>query len=127
MIKFLYAWRDNPNRTAAECDAHYRNVHMAMAKQVYTDAEGFVAIAYNRVKKHTVNDNNEPAAIERPSDIDAFVELWFEDRASLEKAFGHPVLAQMFDDHANFMDVEGPANIRVYEVDEDVFFGKRPN
>jgi uncharacterized protein (TIGR02118 family) len=126
MIKLLYAWRDHPDRTAEECQQHYRDVHMPLARQAWEGVDGFVAIAYNRVIRHTVNDHNRPEAIEKATDIDAFVELWFEDRERFERAFGNPVLAQMFDDHGNFMDVDSPANIRVYDVEEDVFVGRRP-
>jgi hypothetical protein len=126
MIKLVFAWKDNPDKTPEECEAHYRKVHMELAKQVYTGAEGFIAIAYNRVKKHSVNDFNQPNLIATPSDIDAYVELWYEDQASLEKAMGHPVLQQMWADHPNFMACDVPASVRVYEVDETVYLGHRP-
>jgi hypothetical protein len=125
VIKFLYAWRDHPDKTAEECEAHYRAVHMNLARQAYDGVEGFVALAYNRVKNHLENDYNQRELHERPTDMDAFVELWFEDRATLERSMNSPVLAQMFEDHNNFMDCTIPGNIRVYEVEEDVFFGRR--
>ena len=40
---------------------------------------------------------------------------------------GRLVFGQMFEDHVNFMDCSTPANIRVYEVEEEVFAGRRPN
>ena len=54
----------------------------------------------------------------KSSDIDAFVELYFDDRASLERAFERPELSKMFDDHENFMAVNTAANVHIYEVDE---------
>lgn len=125
MFKILFAWRDNPQLPAEECERHYRAVHMVLAREAFDQADGFVAIAYNRVTRHFVNDRNEPQALDRDSDIDAFVEIWFEDRARFQKALEHPNLALMFEDHGNFMDVESRANIRVYEVEEDVYHGRR--
>lgn len=121
----LFAWRDHPQRTAEECERHYREVHIPLAREAFEAVDGFVAMAYNRVIRHTVNDYNTREAKERESDIDAFLEMWFEDGERLEQAFKHPVLSTMFDDHANFMDVESPANIRVYHVEEDVYLGRR--
>jgi uncharacterized protein (TIGR02118 family) len=118
VIKMLYAWRDHPDRTAEECEHHYRTVHMELARRAYTGVPGFRALRYSRVRRHFVNDHNRPEPIEAPPDMDAFVELWFDDRASLEAAFGTPELAAMFDDHVNFMAVDIPANVRIYELDE---------
>jgi uncharacterized protein (TIGR02118 family) len=125
MIKLLFAWRDHAQRTPEECERHYREVHMGLAREAFEGADGFVARAYNRVTRHTVNDYNRRESTAQPNDIDAFLEMWFEDRERLEKAFGHPILTQMFEDHANFMDVDSPANIRTYEVVEDVYLGHR--
>lgn len=125
MIKMIYGFRDNPDLSAEECERHYRSVHMGMAKQAFEGAPGFIAIAYNRVIRHTVNDFNQPAAKEAPSDFDAFLELWFDTRENFDRAMAQPILTQMFEDHPNFMDVSGPANIRGYEVTEDVYGGRR--
>lgn len=125
MIKLLFAWRDHPQRTPQECERHYREVHMELARQAFDGVDGFVAMAYNRVIRHTVNDYNTRDAHEKPADMDAFLEMWFEDSERLEKAFAHPILAAMFEDHANFMDVDSPANIRTYQVEEDVYLGRR--
>jgi uncharacterized protein (TIGR02118 family) len=125
MIKLLFAWRDNPQRTAEECEKHYRDVHMKLAHEAYTGVDGFVAISYNRVVRHTIHAFDESAAVESESDIDAFVELWFEDRERLERAFASPVLPRMFEDHGNFMDLSGPTSIRTYDVSEVVYLGRR--
>ena len=118
MIKMLYAWRDNPALTAEQCESHYRTVHMDLARRAFTGVTGFRALRYNRVRRHSVNDYNQPTAEEAQPDIDAFVELYFDDEATLRAAFARPELAAMFDDHENFMAVDVPANVRIYELDE---------
>lgn len=125
MIKIVFSWKDHPDRTAEECDAHYRAVHMRLAREAFDGVEGFRALVYNRVNRHFVNDHNRPEPRERPSDMDAYVELYFDSREQLEQAFGRPELDAMFADHPNFMEVDVPANIRAYDVEEDVYFGAR--
>lgn len=126
MIKILFGWRDHPDRTAQECDAHYRAVHMGLAREAFEGVDGFGALVYNRVNRHFVNDHNQPGAIDRPTDMDAFVELYFRDRESMEAAFARPEMARLFDDHPNFMHTDTPANVRAYDVEEVVFHGRRP-
>lgn len=125
MIKLVFAWRDHPALGAEACEAHYRANHMALARKAFDGVEGFRALAYNRVRRHFVNDFNRPESIDRPTDIDAWVELYFDSKEQLEAAFGTPEMQALFDDHPNFMDVDIPANVRVYDVDEEVFFGAR--
>jgi hypothetical protein len=127
MVKTVFSWRDNPALTAQQCEAHYRNVHMALARSTYTDMDGFIALVYNRVRQHSVNDNNQPEARSAPIDVDAYCELWFRDSDSMRRGFDHPGLALMFADHGNFMDIDRPANIHIYEVEETVILGKRPD
>lgn len=127
MVKTVYTWRDNPALTAEQCEAHYRAVHMELARSCYDGVDGFIALVYNRVRGHTVNDRNEPIPRQSPTDVDAYCEMWFRDRESMRRAFEHPVIRQMFADHVNFMDTHGPANIHVYDVEETVVLGRRPD
>lgn len=120
MVKLIYTWRDNPELGPERSEAHYRKVHMDLAREVFTGREGFVSLTYNRVRRHLVNDHNEPTPHPEPSDVDAFLELVFTDRPSLDAAFADPAMQVLFDDHANFMAVDEPRNIHVYEVDETV-------
>jgi uncharacterized protein (TIGR02118 family) len=126
MIKMIYGWRDRPGMTAEACEAHYRAVHMNLARKAFTGVDGFQGLVYNRVRGHLVNDFNQPQARPETPDLDAILELYFRDKESLQAAFGTPELAAMFDDHVNFMDTESKGNVRIYEVDETVFFGSRP-
>lgn len=126
MLKMVYAWRDHPDLSPEECEQHYRTVHMELAREAFTGIDGFHALVYNRVRRHAVNDHNEPEALDRPTDMDAFLELYVRDRSVLEQAFARPQMRRLFEDHANFMAVNIPANVRIYEVEEEVYFGERP-
>ncbi len=119
MIKIVYAWRDRPTLSTEECEAHYRSTHMRLAREAFTDCDGFVALRYNRVRGYRVNDYNDPESREATPDVDAWVELYFENEDKLQAAFARPELAAMFDDHENFMATEEPENIRIYRVEEE--------
>jgi hypothetical protein len=125
VIKMMFGWRDHPEKSAAECEQHYRAVHMDMARKAFDGADGFIAVVYNRVRGAAVNDFNLPVRREVEPDLDAIVELYFRDEQSMRAAFGRPEMARMFDDHPNFMATESVANVRIYEVEESVFFGAR--
>lgn len=126
MLKMIYAWKDHPDRTPEECEAHYRKVHMVLARRLYDGVPGFGALVYNRVRDSFVNDHNRPGRVEADRDVDAWVELYFHDRASFEATAQTLDMRPLFDDHENFMAVDVPASVRVYEVDETVFYGSRP-
>lgn len=125
MIKLVFSWKDHPGRTAEECDEHYRRVHMKLAEAAFDGAAGFGGLVYNRVKDSWVNDFNEPSRVDAEPIADAWVELYFKDRATLEAAFQRPLMHTLFDDHPNFMAVDVPSNIRVYDVDEVLYVGTR--
>jgi uncharacterized protein (TIGR02118 family) len=124
VIKTIFAWRDNPDLGAEACEAHYRAHHMPMAREAFQDAPGFIAIVFNRVRRHTVHDRNERDRREVPTDFDGYVELFFEDQEQMAAAFAAPKMQELFEDHGNFMDVTSVANIRVYEVDETVILSR---
>lgn len=126
MIKMVFSWKNHPDKTAAECDEHYRRVHMRLAAAAFDGAPGFGGLVYNQVKDSWVNDFNTPGRVDSEPNADAWVELYFSDRESLQSAFARPGLQTLFDDHPNFMAVDTPANIRVYEVDEVAFGGVEP-
>jgi uncharacterized protein (TIGR02118 family) len=126
LVKVIFGWRDHPGKNAEECEQHYRSVHMKLARAAFDGVDGFVAIAYDRVRAHAVNDYNQPQRIVRSPDLDAFCELYFRDQESMAEAFKRPQMQKLFDDHVNFMDTESASNIRIYTVEESVFFGRRP-
>jgi uncharacterized protein (TIGR02118 family) len=124
VIKVLYAWRDDPDLGAEACEAHYRANHVRLARAAFDGTPGFVALLYNRVRSAKVNDHNAREGRPVTSDIDAFVELYFTDQASMDAAFAKPELTAMFEDHPNFMETDVEANVRIYEVDELVVWGE---
>jgi uncharacterized protein (TIGR02118 family) len=126
MIKVMFGWRDRPGMTAAACEAYYRAHHMALARSCFDGVDGFIALVYDRVIRHSVNDFNNPGLRDVTPDFDALCELYFRDDESLQLAFARPVMQKMFDDHVNFMDTAIESNIRVYRVAETVFYGERP-
>jgi hypothetical protein len=126
MVKVMFGWRDRPGMTPEECEQNYRTGHMEIAKKCFTGVDGFQALVYNRVRSGSVNDFNKPEPRAVKPDFDAIVEIYFRDPESMGIAFERPELKAMFLDHPNFMDTECEANVRVYAVDEDVFFGTRP-
>ena len=120
MIKVVFSWKDRPDLSAEECEAHYRAVHIPLAREAFDGVEGFRMLRFNRVRRETVNDFNQREAREVERDVDAWVELYFESAELMARAFERPHLARLFDDHPNFMQCDTPANIRVYFVDETV-------
>ena len=119
MIKVVFRWRDHPNLGPDECDRHYRAVHMPLARAAFDGVPGFVRLVYNRVRSCTVNDFNhrEPRSV--IPDVDAWVDLYFASGEEMADAFTRPQLQALFDDHPNFMACDIPANIVVYQVDEE--------
>jgi uncharacterized protein (TIGR02118 family) len=126
VVKVMFSWKDNPDKSAEECEAHYRSHHMKLARQAFDGADGFRFLAFNRVRGHRVNDFNAPESRPQESDIDSYIELYFDSQEQMEGAMKHPVLSLMFADHANFMEVNAPANIKIYAVDETVILGQYP-
>jgi|GEM_PF-3489417 len=120
MVKVMFTWKDRPDRTPEECEAHYRAVHMGLAREAFTGVDGFRRLVFNRVRGHRVNDYNNPVSHPADPPFNAYVELWFDSPEQMAQAMGRPPLAAMFDDHVNFMETDAPANIRIYELDEDV-------
>jgi hypothetical protein len=125
MIKVLFSWKDRPDMSPAECDEYYRRVHTKLASEAFDGVAGFGGLVYNRVKDSWVNDFNVQGRVEAEPVADAWVELYFTDKALLEAAFSRPLVRGLFADHPNFMEVDVPANIRVYEVEELPFAGTR--
>ena len=121
MIKFLFTWKNNPDLTEEQCDQHYRTVHTELALKGFRKATGLRSYVQNKVVKHTlVNYNECDNPVEAEPDFDRFVELYFDDRESMEKTFSLPEIKACFEDHKNFMDVNIPANLKIYEVIEEI-------
>jgi uncharacterized protein (TIGR02118 family) len=120
MIKLMMLWKDAPEKSAAECDAHYFGPHTEMAFAVLHDVPGFIKYTQNRVVRHFVHNANNPESVDREPDFDRSIELWFRDEEALDAVFSRPEMKLMFADHPNFMDVDSSPSQRVYILEERV-------
>lgn len=119
MIKIVTLWKRNPRLTEEECEEHYRTVHTALARKALENVPGFRRYIQNKVVNQTVYNFNDAARPEQVApEYDRFVELYFDDMASLEKAMAAPEMQACLDDHPNFMDVRIPRSLVIYEVAE---------
>jgi len=121
MVKVISTWKRNPNLTEEQCEEHYRKVHTELAKKALSKASGLRRYVQNRVVSHVqYNYNDMDNPVEADPDFDRCVELYFDNREAMEEAFSTPEMKACFDDHKNFMDIDIPANIKVYEVVEEI-------
>lgn len=121
MIKIVSMWKRNPDRSADECEQHYREVHTELAKKALANVPGFRRYVQNRIcsqANYHFNDAHKPEQVE--PEFDRFVELYFDDRESLEKAMSTPEMQACFDDHPNFMHVRTSKNLVIYDVIEEI-------
>ena len=120
MIKLVFMWRHHPDMTPEECRTHYRDVHAPLGVACFQDAPGFRGLIQNWVVSHSVHDDNTRPGHAAEAEFDGMVEVYFDDRASMEAAFAGPATAATFADHVNFADVVGPATLKVYELEETI-------
>jgi len=121
MIKILLTWNRNPNLTEEQCEEHYLTVHTELAKKALKNGPGLRRYVQNKVVRHTIINYNEcDTPIEAKPDFDRFVELYFDNKESMERAFNTPEIKACFDDHKNFMETDTPANLKIYEVVEEI-------
>jgi uncharacterized protein (TIGR02118 family) len=120
VVKLVFLWRHHPERTPEECRAHYRDVHAALGIECFKDAPGFRGLIQNWVVSHTVHDYNAKQGTPAEPEFDGMVELYFDDRESLDRAMAAGPTDATFADHANFMDVETQATLKVYELEESI-------
>ena len=118
MIKVVFGWSDNAERTAHDCHRHYLDVHAPLAVAAFKDVAGFVSLKYNRVRRYFVNDYEDPTPIDCEPEMDAFIELVFASAEHFSDAFGRPEMDWLRADNRNIMDVNRKASVRVYEVEE---------
>lgn len=126
MVKYLFTWKKKPNRTERECEQHYRTEHTRLAKIALGQIPGFRRYVQNKVLNHTVYNHNQwGRPQEATPEFDRFVELYFDDKEAMIKAFDTPEMRACFDDHVHFMDTGIPANIKVYEIEEVIPLEKK--
>ena len=81
VIKIVFSWQDHPDRTAEECEAHYRAVHMELAKRSFRMAALFGvfstagvitlgdALGFERLDDADVRKSPRRAASQRERDL----------------------------------------------------------
>jgi uncharacterized protein (TIGR02118 family) len=114
MIKILYTFKNNPNLTEEQCDKHYHAVHIPLAKKAL--GPGCRRYSYAKVVKHTINDK-DGNVVETKPDFDCFVEVFFDTREAMEKAFASPEMEVSSNDMQNFADV---GTLKVYEFIQEI-------
>jgi uncharacterized protein (TIGR02118 family) len=121
MVKFTFTWKKNPDLSEEECERHYRTVHTQLARMAFQNIPSFRKYVQNKVRSCVVYDFNKwGEAHAAEPEFDRFVDLYFDSKDELEKAFATPEMKACFEDHKNFMDTNVPANVRVYEIEEVV-------
>jgi uncharacterized protein (TIGR02118 family) len=126
MIKIVSTWKRNPNLTEEQCDEHYRKVHTGLARKALEKVPGFRKYVQNKVVRLVVYDYNQiDKPIEKEPDFDRSVEIYFDHEEGLEEGFNTPEMKACYDDHKNFMDINRPASLKVYEVIEEIPLGKK--
>ena len=40
MVKVMFSWKDRSDRTAEACEAHYRAVHLPLAREAFDGVDG---------------------------------------------------------------------------------------
>ncbi len=117
MVKLVSMWKRNPDKTEEECEDHYLKVHTELAKKALANVPGFRKYVQNKVISQAINNYNDTANPEQVEpDYDRFVEIYFDDAESLEKALDTPEMRACYKDHPNFMNTKIPRNLVIYEV-----------
>lgn len=119
MYKSMSFFRYNPALTVAECEEHYREVHTPLVIEQVCHTPGFRAYVQNRVLSARKHSFNSPEATPMTPEFDRVVELYWDRVPDLGAGGG-----RAFADHRNFMDVDAPVSMTVYEVEEVVAHGR---
>ncbi len=122
MIKVVFMWKDNPNLTVEQCEQHYQNVHTKLAVQGMQNSTGVIAYVQSRVKSCIVHDYNNPVGHPAEPEFDRMVEMYFENEEAAQAMLDPAALKGAFDDHPNFQNVDIPASLRIYVVEEAIPF-----
>lgn len=117
----MLTWRDNPAIPLAESEHHYRTVHTAKALASMGERPdgGPRAYVQSRVVRSVAHDFNDPVPHDAQPAFDRCVELYYDDPADAERLLG-PKDQAMFDDQVNFMLVDVPGSLMVYELVEEI-------
>lgn len=110
MIKRVSILTRKPSYTTEAFAKHWLDVHGPLARKV----PGIRRYVQNHIAEATRHPDLPPAA----QQVDGVVEMWFDDRQSMEAALGSPEARAMFDDGTLFIET-----VSSFIVDEKVVIG----
>ena len=108
MIKTIAAIARRPDVSPDEFTRHWVEVHAPLVRALPG--------VRRYVQDHAVAEQADPDTPTIGASIDGFAELWFDDRAAMERAFASPEARKLAADGALFI-----GRITFYFVDEKVF------
>ncbi len=108
MIKLVFCLHRRPELSREEFQSYWRDQHGPLVRE---RAKAIGALRY--VQSHTAHDDwNDALRAGRggPPSYDGVAEIWFENRAALEAAFGTAAArkagAELLEDERKFIDLE---------------------
>jgi uncharacterized protein (TIGR02118 family) len=107
MIKRVTLLTRKAGMTRAQFTRHWLEVHAPLAHAV----PGLSRY----VQSHIVEEYRRPDIPTTPIEVDGIAELWFEDRAAMERALASPEMAALHADGALFI-----GSNKTYVVEEKV-------
>ena len=110
MIKRVSILRRKPAYTREAFAKHWLEVHGPLAQKV----PGIRRYIQNHITEAVRHPDLPPDA----QQIDGVVEMWFDDRAAMDRALSSPEAAAMFEDGTLFIDT-----VTSFIVDEKVVIG----
>lgn len=110
MIKRVSILTRKPSYTPEAFARHWLEVHGPLARKV----PGIRRYVQNHIAEAT-HHPDLPAAAQQ---VDGVVEMWFDDRESMERALGSPEAHTMFEDGTQFIET-----VTSFIVDEKVVIG----
>lgn len=120
VVKYLFMWKDHPEKPREECEEHYQTVHTTLARKAFAGADGFIKYVQNRVKNYQVDNYNEGDPVEKDPPFDRMVECWFESEQAMLDIWETPEMQACYEDHKNFMNTDIPENLHIYELEEAI-------
>ena len=127
MIKVVMTWKRNPRRTLEECEQHYLDLHTKLALASIDQVTGMRCYVQNRVLDCQWHNFNDPTPVPGEGDFDRYVELYYDSAEAMNASFETVDMAAIFADQVNFMDTEIEGSLRVYNIEETVVYGRRPD
>jgi uncharacterized protein (TIGR02118 family) len=127
MVKVMFTWRNKPGMSEEETDRYYREVHTPIAVEAFGRTPGFRAYVQNKVLRYGVQDYADTKTRPASAPFDRFIEVYFKDMEHMRRAFRSPTMRKPVADHPNFMKLDTPASIGVFELEEYIALSRDPD